>query len=134
VVAGRWTAVWRVAAVDALRQLARDLFRQAAGHARHVNGELLVQQVGAQVAAGAVEHAGLHGRLAHALDQLAHEQRLELLGRLLDGAGAVLAGLQLERVERAAVGGQALELELDTKIAVRHVRSPPARRSGHRRP
>jgi hypothetical protein len=78
-----------------LRQLARDHVRQAAGHARHVDRQLLVQQVGAQVAAGTVQHAGFHGGLAHALDQLAHEQRFELLGRLLDRSRRVLAGLSL---------------------------------------
>ena len=107
---------------------------QAAGLAGHLHRELLVQQVGAQVAAGAVHHAALHagGRVAHALEQLAHEQGLELLGRFLDGLGRGLAGLELQAVQAGAVGGQGLGQRV--QCAGLHLRSLPVRRSARRRP
>jgi hypothetical protein len=86
---------------------------------------LLVQQVGAQVAAGVVQHAGFHGGFAHALDQFAHEQRFELLGGFLDGLGRVFAGLQLQVAQRLGVYRQALRAAQrrgSEAVAVAHVR------------
>src|SRR5256885_626742 len=96
-------------------QLSRDGIRQAAGLARHGHRQLLVQHVGAQVALCAVEQAGLHGGLAHALDHLAHEQRFQLLGGFLRGLRTVLAGREFECVEGSGVGRQ--------RIAGRSLRS-----------
>ncbi len=63
----------------------------------------------AQVALGAVEQAGLHRGLAHALDQFAHEQRLELLGGFLGAhRGCLCPASSFEVVERACVHRQRL--------------------------
>ncbi|MNY53686.1 hypothetical protein D3C86_1894620 [compost metagenome] len=74
---------------------------------------MLVEQLGAQIALAAlpVHQAGLHGRLAHALDELAHEQRLELLGGFLERGLALvprLARAEAQCIERARIAGEAL--------------------------
>jgi hypothetical protein len=80
--------------------LALNGFAQATGQTGHLHGHLLVQHVSRHVLARAVFHqARLRGGLAHAFDDLAHEQRLELLGSLFDGAFGILAGLELQVVE-----------------------------------
>ncbi len=95
-----------LAAADLARELALDGFREPALQARHLHRELLVQHVLAQVALLAFHQAGLHRRLAHALDHLAHEERFELLGRFLRGLRVVLPGLELQRIQRARIHRQ----------------------------
>jgi len=82
-------------------QLTLDGFAQAAGQAGHLHGHLLVEHVSGHVFARVTVHqARFGGGLSHAFDQLAHEQRFELLGRLLDRRFAILTGLEFQRIER----------------------------------
>ncbi|MDV7402556.1 hypothetical protein RZS08_64640, partial [Arthrospira platensis SPKY1] len=94
-----------------LTQLAFNGLRESPRQAGELHRELLIQQVGAKLAARAVEQAGLLGGLAHALDELAHEQRFELTRRLLQRSTppiALTARTVAQGVERGRVGRQAL--------------------------
>jgi hypothetical protein len=64
---------------------------------------LLIQQISAQIAAAAIEQAGLHGRLAHAFQQFPHEKGLELLGCFADSGRIVARSVVLERCQPARV-------------------------------
>mgnify|MGYP003331462442 CR=1 FL=1 len=54
----------------------------------------------------AIDQAALHRGLAHALDDLLHEDGLELLGRFLQRGALVLGRQALELVQRAGVHRQ----------------------------
>ena len=112
-------------------ELARDRLGQAAGQAGHLRRELLVEHLGAELAAFVVEHARGQRRLAHALHQLLHEQRLELLGDLAHRGLRVARGARCaarpatarRRPAQARLGGV-------VRLAIR---SPRSRRAARRR-
>jgi len=114
-------------------ELALDGFGQAAGQTRELHRELLVEQVGAQVGALAFHETRLLRGLAHALDELAHEERFKLFGRFLERGlvVAVLARSVPQRIERRGVGREAAVGQGIHRV---HVRSPRVRRSWHRTP
>jgi hypothetical protein len=112
-------------------QLARDHVRQAARHARHLDGQLLVQQVGAQVPAGLSSMPDFIVASRMLLISSRMNSDSNCLAASLIASGRVLPRLQLERVQRPAVGGQRVG---GRQQAEAMVRSPPARHSGRRRP
>ena len=90
----------------AARQLPADGVAQPTRLPGHGNRELLVQQIGAEIALCAVQQTGLHRRLAHAFDHLAHEQRLQLLGCFAHRLRVVLARCSFQSIERTCIHRQ----------------------------
>jgi hypothetical protein len=85
----------------------------AAAAGGELHGQLLVEQRLVHARFVAVEHAALGRRVAHGLEHLLEQQRLELLGGLLGGgrravlrdAAQARQGVGVEGVDLAEIGG-----------------------------
>ena len=75
------------------QQLPLDQRRQSTALRRCRRRQLRIQHARERIAARPVEHATLRHRIAHALEQLPHEERLELLRHLPDGFPVLRTGM-----------------------------------------
>jgi hypothetical protein len=76
---------------------------QPAGAAGELLGELRIEHAGEGVRAGARAVLGLGRGVAHALEHLLHEQRLELHRGCAAGSPGIGGSLLAQRVERTRV-------------------------------
>ena len=84
------------------QQLPLDQRRQSIALRRCRRRQLRIQHARERIAARPIEHATLRHRIAHALEQLAHEERLELLRHLPDRLPVLRTGMS-QTVQTACV-------------------------------
>jgi hypothetical protein len=87
-------------------ELPRDHVGQTARAPRQGLGKLLVEHVRVGALGIAVPHAALGCGIAHRLEHLAHEQRLDLTRRRPGGRARIARGLAAQGVQRPGVGGE----------------------------